>query len=77
MNGLLINSSKVMPECLVVKKEILEKTDFWQRLPKVDGKIYGMVKLSPGEIEEFLNIVEENKEFKGRGGSGGIENKPE
>ena len=66
-----------MSECLVVKKEILEKTDFWQRLPKVDGKIYGMVKLSPGEIEEFLNIVEENKEFKGRGGSGGIENKPE
>jgi predicted NUDIX family phosphoesterase len=66
-----------MAKCLVVKRKILEKTHFWQRLPRVDGKICGMVKLSPGEIKEFLKIVEENKEFFKNWGAEGIEDKPE
>jgi len=67
-----------MSQCLVVKKEILEKTDFWSRIPlNSEGKLYGFVKLKPEEVNEFLKIVEENKQFKERYGSLGIEDKPE
>jgi len=67
-----------MSQCLVVKKEILEKTDFWSRIPhNSEGKLFGFVKLKPREVNEFLKIVEENKEFKERYGESGIEDKPE
>jgi len=67
-----------MSQCLVVRKEILEKTDFWSRIPRnFEGKIFGFLKLKPQEINEFLEIIEKNKEFKERKGRGGIENKPE
>lgn len=67
-----------MSECLVVKKEILEKTDFWQRIPhNAEGKLFGFLKLKPQEINEFLEIIEKNKEFKERDGLRGIEDKPE
>jgi len=66
-----------MSKCLVVKREVLEKTHFWQKIPRVDGKIFGMIKLSEDEIKEFLKIIDENKEFRERKGIDGIEDKPE
>ncbi len=67
-----------MFQCLVVKKEILEKTDFWSRLPRnPEGKLYGFLKLRPQEISEFLRVVEKEKEFKERFGGDDIEHHPE
>jgi len=67
-----------MSQCLVVKKEILEKTDFWQRIPhNAEGKLFGFVKLKAQENHEFLRIIEESKEFKERKEPEGIEDKPE
>jgi len=67
-----------MSQCLVVKKEVLEKTDFWSRIPhNKEGKIFGFLKLKPQEINEFLEIIEENKEFREREGKEDIEHKPE
>lgn len=67
-----------MSQCLAVKKEILEKTAFWQRIPhNTEGKIFGMVKLNTDELDEFLKIIENNKEFKERYGPEGIEAKSE
>ena len=64
--------------CLVVKKEILEKTDFWQRLPRnSENKLFGFLGLKPQEVNEFLRIVDENKEFKERFKGEDIEHKPE
>jgi len=65
-------------ECLVVRKEILEKTDFWQRIPRnSEGKLFGFLKLKPQETHEFLKMTRENKQFKERVGPEGIENNPE
>jgi len=67
-----------MSECLVVKKEILEKNDFWGKIPhNSEGKLFGFLKLKPQETHEFLRIIKENKEFKERFGPEGIEDKPE
>jgi len=67
-----------MSECLVVKKEILEKTDFWQRIPRnSEGKLFGFLKLKTQETHEFLKMTRENKQFKERVGPEGIENNPE
>ncbi len=67
-----------MSQCLVVKKEILEKTNFWSRIPRnPEGKLYGFLKLKPQEINEFLKVVDENKEFKERFEEEDIEHKPE
>lgn len=67
-----------MSQCLVVKKETLEKTDFWSRIPRNnEGKLFGFLKLKPQEIHEFLEIVDGNKEFKERFGKDDIEHKPE
>ncbi|MCJ7804948.1 hypothetical protein MUP35_04445 [Patescibacteria group bacterium] len=67
-----------MSQCLVVKKEILEKTDFWSKIPRNnEGKLFGFLKLKPQEIDNFLTIIEKNKEFKEREGKEGIENRPE
>lgn len=66
-----------MSATLVVKKSILEKTDFWSRIPKKGEKIYGSIRILPEEINNFLEIINENKEFKERKGEEGIENNPE
>ena len=67
-----------MSPCLVVKKEILEKTDFWSKIPlNPEGKLFGFLRLKPQEINEFLEIIEKNKEFKEREKEEGIEHKPE
>lgn len=67
-----------MSQCLVVKKEIISKTDFWLRIPRNDeGKLFGFLKLNPQETQEFLKIVDENKEFKERFEGEAIEHRPE
>lgn len=67
-----------MSQALVVKKSILEKTDFWQKIPhNNEGKILGMIRLNTNELEKFLDVIEKNKEFKERYGPEGIESKSE
>jgi predicted NUDIX family phosphoesterase len=67
-----------MSQCLVVKREILEKTDFWSRIPRnAEGKLFGFVKLKPQEINEFLEIIDGNREFKERFEKEDIEHRPE
>ncbi|MCX6725771.1 MAG: hypothetical protein NT052_00425 [Candidatus Shapirobacteria bacterium] len=66
-----------MSQCLAVKKSILEKTDFWSRFPRKDEKIRGSLSLIPEEINNFLEIIDNNKKFKERRGENGIEDKPE
>jgi predicted NUDIX family phosphoesterase len=67
-----------MSQCLVVKKEILENRDFWQRIPRnSEGKLFGFLKVTPQEAHEFLRVVDENKEFKERHGVEGIEKRAE
>ncbi len=52
-----------MSQCLVVKKEILEETSFWKKIPcNSEGKLFGFSKLKPQETHEFLRIIKENKE---------------
>jgi len=63
-----------MAQCLVVKKEILEKTDFWQKIPKDrQGNLCGFLRLKPFQIKEFLKIVESHRQFKERHGLRGVE----
>lgn len=67
-----------MSQCLVVKKEILEKSNFWSKIPRnSEGKLFGFLKLKPQEINEFLELINENKEFKERFEKENIEHKPE
>jgi len=66
-----------MSQALVVKKSILEKTAFWSRFARKGEKIYGSLSLSSEEISKFLEIIDNNKEFKERRGEEGIEDKPE
>ena len=66
-----------MSQALIVKKTILEKTDFWSRFAKKGEKIRGSLSLTSEEINKFLEIIDNNKEFKERRGDDGIEDKPE
>lgn len=65
-----------MPECLVVKRSVLEKTIFWQRIPKEELGVKGMTLLSTGEADLLLELIEENKEFRERYGPEGVEKNP-
>jgi len=67
-----------MSQCLVVKREVLEKTAFWLKIPRnSEGKLYGFLKLKPQEVNEFLEIVEKSKAFKERFEKEDIEHKTE